>query len=177
LLSDVLKKDQNNLNALYCSGLLELYLGNPKKALNLFNIVHKKDPQDSEVLYFIGKTLIQLSIYKESIDYFDKTIFMNQYQSSAYYGLVLVCRQLGKRDIAIEKIKDFQKIKNNPRTRSLEFKYTKMGKRAEVLRINEIKKKQIASEFKGSIFNKLKENMENSCCKICKNSGKLLCIK
>ncbi len=152
-LKEALKKDKHNVHALYCSGLLELYLGNPEKALNFFYTVEKKEPFDPEVLYFIGKTLLQLSRYEKSIDFFNKAKSIDQYMSSAYYGLVQAYRQLGKRDIAMQKIKDFQKIKNNPRVRSLEFKYTKMGKRGEVIAID-LNEEEALKNPAGPVFQK-----------------------
>ncbi|MCP4215341.1 MAG: tetratricopeptide repeat protein, partial [bacterium] len=52
ILEKVLQKSSDNLRGRYCSGLLELHMGRPGKALEFFNSVLESDPEDAEVLYF-----------------------------------------------------------------------------------------------------------------------------
>lgn len=130
MLADVLKKDPGHIRAQYCTGLLELYRGQPQKALDFFLSVLKKDPNDAEVLYFTGKTLLQMSRYKEALEYFKRSVARDAYITSNYYGMIMALRQQNKIDDAMAMMKEFQKSKKNPRARLLEFKYTKMGKKA-----------------------------------------------
>ncbi len=137
MLGRVLEHDPANLRARYCSGLLELHSGHPKKALEYFQSVIKSDPQDAEAIYFTGKTLMQLTRYEEALDYFQRSISRDQYMVSALYGKIMAFRQLGRSDDAYAVIEDFQRLKANPRARLVEFKYTKMGRKAEVLAIDQ----------------------------------------
>jgi hypothetical protein len=132
MLADVLKKQPGNLRARYCYGLLELHQGNAEKALELFQTVLKAEPGDADVLYFIGKTLVQLSRHAEAIDFFKRSVEKDQYLQSNYYGMLMAMRQLGRNNEARTVIREFQKMRNNPRARLVEFKYTKMGRKAEV---------------------------------------------
>ncbi|MCP5051968.1 MAG: hypothetical protein GY940_32670 [bacterium] len=155
ILEAVLEREPANLRALYCSGLLRLHSGNAEKALVFFQSVIKSDPRDIEAIYFAGKALMQLSRYEEALTYFNRAIAGNQYMSSALYGKIMALRQLGKSDEAYAMIGEFQKLKNNPRARLVEFKYTKMGRKAEVLAIGQTGSPQ-AGKPEGPLFNPMK---------------------
>jgi len=152
ILNRVLAKDKTNINAQYCSGLIELHMGRLEKSLGYFLNVLTEDPADPEVLYFIGKTLTQLSRYDEALKYFYRSLEIDQYISSSYYSIIMVMRQLGKKDEAMAMIKDYQQLKNNPRARTLDFKYTRMGEKAEAITIN-IDDIQQNEQPEGPIFN------------------------
>jgi len=137
LLAEVLNGDPDHVRARYCSGLLELHSGRPQKALEFFTLVLKKDPKDADLLYFIGKTLLQLSRYQEALDYFDRSLTQDAYLHSSYYGKIMALRQLERSEEAYAMIQEFQKLKSNPRARLAEFKYTRMGKKAEVWALNQ----------------------------------------
>lgn len=132
ILGNVLKKEPGNLRARYCSGLLELHSGHPQIALEHFLAVINADPRDADTHYFTAKTLQQLSRYAEALDYYDRAIKLDNYIRSAYYGKIMVLRQLDKTDAAHQMIKEFQRLRNNPRSRLVEFKYTRMGRKSEV---------------------------------------------
>jgi tetratricopeptide (TPR) repeat protein len=139
ILNKVLEQDPAHIRARYCYGLLELYTGQPAKALEHFQAVIKADPEDADVLYFTGKTLMQLERYEEALDFFKRSVSKDPYIRSAYYGIIMALRQLGKIDDARAMMEEFQRLEKNPRTRLIEFKYTKMGRKAEVLAIDRAK--------------------------------------
>lgn len=143
MLAAVLEKDPLNLRARYCSGLLELHSGQPQIALKHFMAVIEADPGDADAHYFAAKTLQQLSRYTEALDLFKRTISLDNYIRSAYYGIIMTLRQLGKTDDAIEMIDEFQRLKNNPRSRLVEFKYTRMGRKSEVITLNRREEKPL----------------------------------
>ncbi|MGD2089294.1 MAG: FG-GAP-like repeat-containing protein [Candidatus Aminicenantes bacterium] len=155
ILGGVLEQDPTNLRARYCAGLLELYRGRPAQALEHFQTVMKADPEDAELLYFTGKALMQLNRYKEAIDFFKRTISRDPYIRSAYYGMIMALRQLGKIDEASVMIEEFQRLEKNPRGRLVEFKYTKMGRKAEVLTIDQ-PEAQLVKKPAGPLFNAVK---------------------
>lgn len=151
MLADVLKKDPSHNRARYCTALLELHSGNPEKALNLFMEVSKDDPDDADALFFIAKTLVQLSRYDEAIKFFKRSLELDPYMNSSYYGLIMALRQQGNRQHAMEMIQQFQRMKQNPRARLTEFKYTRMGRKSEALALNSEKLKKVAKP-EGPLF-------------------------
>lgn len=152
MLRQVLAGDPKSTAALYCCGLLELHMGNLAQAMSYFEKVLTIDPVDPEVLYFMAKTLMQMSRYDEALDYFNRAITLDPYMSSAYYGTIMTLRQLGRKNEAVEKIATYQKIKDNPRSHVVDFKYTKMGKKAEVQPLNSDVVK-ISTRAEGPLFN------------------------
>ncbi|NIM13172.1 MAG: tetratricopeptide repeat protein [Candidatus Aminicenantes bacterium] len=160
ILSRVLEQDPAHIQARYCSGLLELYQGRPAKALEYFQAVMKADPEDAEVLYFIGKTLLQLERYEEALDFFKRSVSLDPYIRSAYYGMIMALRQLGKIDDAYTMMEEFQSLQKNPRARLVEFKYTKMGRKAEVLAIDQANVEPVKKPA-GPLFNAVKTIVVN----------------
>lgn len=132
ILGSVLGRDSTNTRAMYCSGILELHRGNLEKALAFFESVLENDDSDPDVLYFTGKTLMQLSRYDEAQVLFERSLAKDQYVSSSYYGLIMIMRHLGRKQEAVSLINDYRRFKDNPRARIVEFKYSKMGRLAEV---------------------------------------------
>jgi len=137
MLSKVLESDPGHLRAQYCSGLLKLHMGHPEKALEYFLSVIKTDPGDAEAFYFTGKTLLQLSRYKEALDYFKRSLSRDPYIRSNYYGMIMALRQMGKTEDVLKIMKEFQRMKNNPGSRLMEFKYTRMGRKSEALAVDQ----------------------------------------
>ena len=155
ILGGVLEQEPENLRARYCAGLLELYRGKPAEALEHFQTVMKADPEDAELLYFTGKALAQLNRYKDAIDFFKRSISRDPYIRSAYYGMIMALRQLGKMDEASAMLEEFQRLEKNPRGRLVEFKYTKMGRKAEVLTIDQ-PEPRLVKKPAGPLFNAVK---------------------
>ncbi|MCP4217073.1 MAG: hypothetical protein GY765_20665, partial [bacterium] len=83
-----------------------------------------------------GKTLLQLSRYQEAYEFFKRSADLDPYLRSAYYGQIMALRQMRKMKEALAAMKEFRQLKQNPRARLLEFKYTKMGRNAEVTTID-----------------------------------------
>jgi hypothetical protein len=80
---------------------------------------------------------MQLSRYEEALDFFKRTMTRDPYIRSAHYGMIMALRQLGKIDDAFAMMEEFQRLQKNPRARLVEFKYTRMGRKAEVLTIDQ----------------------------------------
>ena len=133
ILQDVQSREPDHPKILYCIGLLELRAGRPEAALRIFQKILQIDSLDPDLHYFFGKTLMQLSRYEDALLSFEKVRQLDPYAQSAIYGQMMALRQLNKIKEAQEAILVFQKMKNNPRARLTEFKYTRMGKLAEVV--------------------------------------------
>ncbi len=126
----VLEENPDNPRALYVAGLLELHAGHSEDALKRFDRVTAMDPSDTAAAYFRGKCLMQLSRHEEALSSFRTAMKGDPYLQSAYYGAVMALRNLRRPREAVDLIKTFKRLKNNPRAHLVEFKYRKMGPKA-----------------------------------------------
>lgn len=131
----VLQRDPDNLRAHYVAGLMALYLGRADAALPHFRTVAEADPNDAYAAYYVGQLLAQQSHYEEALEWYRRAIGLDPYLRSAYYGAFQALRQLKRVDEARKVIADYQRLASNPRAHLAEFKYTRMGPKAEALAI------------------------------------------
>ncbi len=132
ILERVLEKAPNHPRALYCSGLLELHAGRPDKALANFRNVLALDPGDMDAAYFSAQSLSQMSKYKAALEWYREVIHRAPHIRSAYYGAFMAHQRLRDRAGAMAMLKEFKRLKKDPRARLVEFKYTKSGSKARV---------------------------------------------
>lgn len=151
MLAEVLVSDPENLQALYCSGLLQLYLGEPEVAMEAFRTVAQNDPTDAYAAYYVGQCLAQLRQPEEAIEWYERAIILDPYLRSAYYGAQQVLQRLGRRDEAETMLELFKRLDDNPRARLVEFVYTKMGPKGEVVAFDVARPKP-AARPQGAVF-------------------------
>ena len=132
----VLARDPDNLRAHYVAGLMQLYLGEPEQALRHFEAVTQADPKDAYAAYYLAQILGQLSRYDQALSWYRKAMTLDPYMRSAYYGAFQVLRRLKRKEEARALIRDYQRLDNNPRAHLAEFKYTRMGPKAEALAVD-----------------------------------------
>jgi tetratricopeptide (TPR) repeat protein len=151
LLGEVVVKRLDLLQARYCRALLLLNGGKPAEALADFQLVSERDPGDAHAVYYIGQCLAATQKPAEALAAYQKAITIDSSLRSAYYGAFQCLQQLGKAAEAKEKLTEFQAMKDDPRARLVEFKYTRMGKKAEVIAVDLAEKPPLA-EPRGPIF-------------------------
>lgn len=127
----VLEEAPGNERARYVAGLLYLYLGQSERALEYLRSVAEIAPDDAHVAYFTGQAMVQLGRTEEALDWYRRAIRNDPYLRSGYYGAALVLRRLGDGEAARQMLADYQRFENNPRAHLAEFRYTRMGPRAE----------------------------------------------
>ena len=132
ILDGVLAQNPNHLRAKYVRGLLSLHGGDSQAAFDDFLAVARADPDDSEAAYYVGQSLMQLENHEEALVWFDRAAEEDPYLRSAYYRAFQALQRLGRMDEAEGFIERFQALDGNPRAHLMEFKYTKMGRKAEV---------------------------------------------
>jgi len=132
ILDSVLVEDPGHLRAIYLRGLLHLHGGQSEAAYDDFLVVVEADPEDAEATYHIGQASMQLENFDEALGWFKKAIEGDPYLRSAYYRTFQALQRMGEAEEAEPYIQRFQGLEGNPRARLMEFKYTKMGRRAEV---------------------------------------------
>jgi len=150
-LEAVLKKSANNLRAHYISGLLKFNAGELVRATPHFEQVLAADPQDAYASYYLALSLAQQGQSEAAMVWYERTIELDPYLRSGYYGAFQTLRKLGNTERARTMLDQYQKMATNPRSRQAEFKYTRMGPKAEVRALN-YGEPVIAAAPSGSLF-------------------------
>ncbi len=135
ILAQVLADDPQHLRARYMSGLLFLYQGATAESLAALEAVAAADPEDAYASYFIAQNLVQEGRLDAALEWYERAMRTDSYLRSAYYGAALAHRRLGQREDAAAMLQAYERLKDNPRARLAEFKYTRMGPRAEAVAI------------------------------------------
>ncbi len=136
LVGRVLEADPGHLRAHYVSGLLNLYLSSPAVAQPHFERVAEAEPEDAYAAYYLAQCLAQQGEHASALSWYRRAIAKDPYLRSAYYGAFQAQQRLGDREAALALIEDYQRLDANPRSRLAEFKYTRMGPKAEVLAVD-----------------------------------------
>jgi len=133
LVEEVIAREPGQLRAQYVAGLLRLYLSSPAEALAHFRSVAEADPADAYAAYYLGQCLAQQGNHAQGLDWYRKALGLDPYLRSAYYGAFQAEQRLGRRDEARALMETYQRLANNPQARLAEFKYTRMGPKAEAM--------------------------------------------
>jgi len=133
LLDEVIAQREHFLEARYCKGLLLLNGGKAQEALGEFRYVAEHDPKDAYAQYYIGQCLAATQKPAEALTAYEKAIAIDSSLRSAYYGAFQALQQMGKAAEAKDHLARFTAMKDDPRARLVEFKYTRMGKKAEAM--------------------------------------------
>nr|VFK24329.1 MAG: Tetratricopeptide (TPR) repeat [Candidatus Kentron sp. MB]VFK34295.1 MAG: Tetratricopeptide (TPR) repeat [Candidatus Kentron sp. MB]VFK76635.1 MAG: Tetratricopeptide (TPR) repeat [Candidatus Kentron sp. MB] len=131
LADQVLIENPTHPRAHYIAGLLRLYLSSPQEAREHFAKVVEADPADAYAAYYLGQCLAQQSEPEQALVQYRRSLDLDPYLRSAAYGAFQALQQLGRRDEAREFVRQYQRLATNPRARLAEFKYTRMGPKAE----------------------------------------------
>src|SRR5207248_10751545 len=129
---EVLRARPNHVRARYSRGPLLPTGANPAAALAAFQEVAKADPADTYARYYVGECLRIAGKREEALAEYRKAIEIDPHLRSANYGAFLCLQQSGKTDEAKAFLDEFQRQKDNPQARLVEFKYSRMGPKAEV---------------------------------------------
>ena len=135
ILSTVLEKDPEHLRARYINGLLLLYLGETDASLADLREVVRRDPDDAYASYFVAQNQMQQGDMRKALENYRRAMDLDPYLRSAYYGAGLALRRLGSAEEAREMISAYERFADNPRARLAEFKYTRMGPKAETIAV------------------------------------------
>jgi len=151
ILDGVLAEDPDHLRARYVRGLLFLHAGESQAAFVDFHAVAEADPGDAEAAYYTGQASMQVENIEGALEWFQRAIDGDPYLRSAHYRAFQALQRLGRVDEAEPYIQRFQSLQGNPRARLMEFKYTKMGRRAEVAVVGSVSAEEVAQP-EGPIF-------------------------
>jgi len=137
ILQTALAAEPDNARALYCAGILSLYLGETAAARERFQRVVELDPGDAYALYNLAQCAAREGDHEAALPLFQRAAERDPYLRSAYYGMFQSYQRLRKGDEAREALAQFQKLENNPQARQMEIKYTRMGPKAEAKTVGE----------------------------------------
>ena len=147
ILYRALESDPGHLRSLYCQSLIFLYQGEAEPALAGFLQVFSVDPSDADAAYHTGQSLMQLERVGEAIEWYERSIDLDPYLRSAYYRGFQSLQRVGRRDEGRAMLETFQSLAENPRSRLVEFKYTKMGRRGAAATIDAWPEKAVEPDF------------------------------
>jgi tetratricopeptide (TPR) repeat protein len=133
LLRALVREDPGNLHAIYVLGLITLHGGAPREAQPLFRRVADADGRDAYAFYFLGQSILAQDRPAEALPLFEKAAAIDPRLRSARYGASQALARLGRAKEAAAMLAAFEADKMNPLARLAEFKYTRMGARAEAL--------------------------------------------
>ena len=137
LIDEVLAVEPRNLRAHYVAGLLSLYRGETGAGRVHFEAVAAGDPDDAYAAYYVAQSLLQTGDVEATLPWYERAIERDPYLRSAYYGAALALRRLGRTDEARDMLEQYDRFKDNPRASLAEFRYTRMGPKAEAVAIGD----------------------------------------
>ncbi|HEX4596629.1 MAG TPA: FG-GAP-like repeat-containing protein, partial [Burkholderiaceae bacterium] len=110
-----------------------LHSQSPQDAEPLLRRVADGDPQDAYAQYFLAQSELSQGRAEAALTQFDNAIALDPRLRSAQYGASQALARLGRTSEAKEHLDQFQQLRNNPLARLAEFKYTRMGDKAEAI--------------------------------------------
>jgi len=132
LLEAVLAKNPEHLAAHYCQGLMLFHAEQQAAALPHLQKVFASDPQDVYTAYLIAACL-EPSSRDEALAWYEKAIAIDPNFRTPYYRCFDLLRQAKQTDKAMAALQRFQELDNSPLARMFEWKYTRMGPKAETI--------------------------------------------
>ena len=128
--AEVLKEQPDHIRALYLTGIINLYLGIPEKAVTFLQTVTSVDEKDAYAAYFLGQSFLQLADNDSASKWFIKAIELDPYLRSAYWAGAQAFRRIDRIDESAALLADYQRFAPNPAAHLAGFSYTKMGPKA-----------------------------------------------
>ena len=135
IVTQVLQKDPEQIRALYVSGIIHFYIGEPEQATAFFNRVVTRDAQDAYAVYFLGQSYLQMGDYEQSAQWLLRAAELDPYLRSAYWAGAQVLRRLGRIEDSAEMLAGYQRFGPNPAARLAAISYKRMGPKAEALSV------------------------------------------
>jgi tetratricopeptide (TPR) repeat protein len=114
----------------YCLGLLYFRAADPQ-ALEHLRFVVEADPSDAYAAYFHASALEQADRTDEAMSTYRRALELDPYLRSACYRLSRILLRTGQSEQGLALQQTFQKLADNPRAKTVDFVYRKMGPKAD----------------------------------------------
>ncbi|HEY2906405.1 MAG TPA: FG-GAP-like repeat-containing protein [Vicinamibacterales bacterium] len=126
ILQRVLSVDSQQIRAQYNLGLILLNDGRPAEALGHFLLASEHERGDAYAVYYVGQCKFQQGDAAGALDAYQRALTLNPRLRSAAYGAFQAMQRLGSAD-ASRMLDRFRTLEADPRSETMEFKYTRMG--------------------------------------------------
>ena len=130
ILAEVLAEQPGQLDAIYTTAILQLYLGDAATAAAGLRQVADADGDDAYAAYFLGQALLQQGDYPAAADWLQRAATLDPYLRSAYWAGSQALRRAGRDEEATALLADYQRFDANPAARLAGFSYGRMGPKA-----------------------------------------------
>ena len=130
ILAKVLAEQPGQLDAVYTTAILQLYLGDAATAAAGLRQVADADGEDAYAAYFLGQALLQQGDYPAAADWLQRAATLDPYLRSAYWAGSQALRRAGRDEEATALLADYQRFDANPAARLAGFSYGRMGPKA-----------------------------------------------
>lgn len=130
--ADVLTKEPKNPYALYCLGMIDMYIGKYADAYPRFQIVNQLDPNDAHTWLRLGSTHPDGPDSKAAGECYEKAVALDPYLIEAKYKLFIVLRDSDPKR-ADSLLTEHELLREADRFTESRIVYGEMGKYAEVI--------------------------------------------
>ena len=137
ILERVSAADPRNLRARYSLGLLLLNDGRTADALPQFAFVAEHAPADAFAAYYAARCRFEQNDFTGALAGYERAQALDPHLRSAAYGASQAMQRLGRTAEAEQLLNVFQELGTDPRSEVVEFKYTRMGRLAEAVTIDQ----------------------------------------
>jgi tetratricopeptide (TPR) repeat protein len=129
---DILKTDPDNPYAHFCLGILDAYVNNRAEAYPHFAAVNKVDPDDAHTWLRLGVTHPDGDTSPAARECYERALKRDPYLSEALYRVAMLVRA-DDPDRQTALLKELEELRKIDRTTESGYKYSEMGKYAEVI--------------------------------------------
>jgi Tfp pilus assembly protein PilF len=137
ILERVSAADPLDLRARYSLALLLLNDGRTADALPQFAFVAEHAPADAFAVYYVARCRFQQGDFDGALTAYQRAQALDSHLRSAVYGESQALQRLGREAEAQRLLNVFQELGTDPRSEVVEFKYTRMGRLAEAMTIDQ----------------------------------------
>ena len=137
ILERVSAADPRNLRARYGLGLLLLNDGHAADALPQFAFVAEHDPTDAFAVYYVARCRFEQNDFAGALTGYQRAQALDPHLRSAAYGASQAMQRLGRTAEAGQLLNVFRELETDPRSEVVEFKYTRMGRLADAVTIDQ----------------------------------------
>jgi hypothetical protein len=137
ILERVSAADPLNLRARYSLALLLLNDGRTADALPQFAFVAEHAPDDAFAVYYAARCRFEQNDFTGALTGYQRAQALDPHLRSAAYGASQAMQRLGRTAEAGQLLNVFRELETDPRSEVVEFKYTRMGRLAEAVTIDE----------------------------------------
>jgi Tfp pilus assembly protein PilF len=132
MLEAIVASDPKNTRAHYGLGLILFHGGRARDALPHFVAAAAQAPRDAHAAYFLAQCRAELGDLEGARQSYEQALALNPRLRSAAYGAFRMLQRLGRSADADRLLRLFQELEKSPQSEIAEFKYTRMGRLADV---------------------------------------------